>query len=118
MHSLEAGTAVTDREKTLARLGGDEKLLVTLAGFYLEDAPALMTQLGHAFDSGDYVTVVHRAHSLKGLSSTFEAIPFMTCAAEIESMARTEDIQHLGETIRQLEVEFDRLVADLQSLMS
>jgi len=118
MNSLEASIAVTNRAKTLARLGGDEKLLVTLAGFFLEDAPAFMTQLGHAFDSGDFLTIAHRAHSLKGLSSTFEAIPFMTCAAEIEALARAEDLHHLSEAIPQLEIEFDRLVADLQSLMS
>jgi len=118
MFSLRQDTPVTNREISLRRLGGDETLLATLAGFFLEDAPALMIQLNHAHDSGDFAMVAHCAHGLKGLSATFEAVPFMQLAAEIESLARAEDHYHVNEAIPRLQAEFDRLAADLRSLVS
>ena len=48
MIPLVQDLAVTDREISLRRLGGDEKLLAALAGFFLEDAPTLMAQLNVA----------------------------------------------------------------------
>ena len=105
---------VADREVALRRLGGDEKLFATLIDFFLEDAPALMTELGHAYDSGDLESVWRRAHGLKGLSSTFEAVTFMYLAAEVESLARTADLVPLAEAIPQLKTEFDRLVEHLR----
>ena len=65
---------------------------------------------------GDMTTAAIRAHSLKGLSATFEAIPFTLLAAEVESLARAGDQGRLEQTLPQLKIEFDRLVADLQTL--
>jgi HPt (histidine-containing phosphotransfer) domain-containing protein len=108
---------VTDPQISLQRLGGDEKLLATLAQFFLEDAPPLMGQLNEANQSGDMKAVALRAHSLRGLSSTFEAIPFQEIAAEVELSAKTGDMTHLNQTLPQLKVEFDRLIEALQPLV-
>jgi HPt (histidine-containing phosphotransfer) domain-containing protein len=108
--------SVTDREKCLKRLGGDQKLFVTLVGFFLEDAPMLMKQLGDAFHAGDFGAVAHRAHSLKGLSSTFEAIPFMELASEIESLAAVSDHARINAVMPQLDSEFRRLISELEPL--
>jgi len=115
MHSLFQETPVTDREISLKRLGGDVKLLATMATFFLEDAPGLMNDLDAAVQSGDLKLVVLRSHSLKGLSATFEAIPFRQTAAEIETLARAGDEKFL-DLLPQLKFEFDRLVLDLQAL--
>ena len=116
MNLLPQIESVTDREIALRRLGGDVKLLVTLAGFFLEDAPSLMTQLQHAQHLSDLPLVAQLAHSLKGLSSTFEAIPFLLVLRELESIARAEDTLHVEEIMPRLEWEFDRLLADLRGL--
>ena len=118
MISLPTSHIIADREISLRRLGDDEKLLATLVGFFLEDAPVLMTQLGHAYDSCDLEMVAHRAHSLKGLSATFEAVSFMRLAAEIESLARAADQLHLKELLTQLNIEYDRLVSELRRFNS
>jgi len=118
MDSFWQGKLVTNREVALRRLGGSETLLATLAGFFLEDAPVLMKELGDACRSNDLPIVCRRAHSLKGLSATFEAVPFQSLAGEIETMARAGDNSHLNERIRELEVEFDRLVMHLRPMTS
>lgn len=109
---------VTDRDISLQRLGGDEKLLATLAGFFLEDAPLLLAQLEEANQSGDLKIVAHRAHSLKGLSSTFEAIPFQEVAAEVESLARAGNQAHVDQSLSPLKSEFKRLVSALEQMTS
>lgn len=108
---------VIDREASLRRLGGDEKLLATMAGFFLEDAPVLMSQLNSALSARDFEIVTHRAHSLKGLSATFDAIPFKTLAQEIEMLSKAENEPALKERVSELTREFDRLVACLRDLV-
>lgn len=115
MITMPHNRAVADREIALRRLGGDEALLRTLVGFFLEDAPTLVDQLHEAIEAGDWGSVALKAHSLKGLSSTFEAIPFMQVAATMEAQASTADQNQLAETGQQLQMEFDRLIADLKS---
>lgn len=116
MNPLSKSSPVTDREISLRRLGGNEALLMTLAGFFLEDAPGLMAQLDEARHSGHLSLVALRAHSLKGLSSTFEAIPFQEVAAEIESMAKADDQFRVDQLFPQLQIEFERLTMALRSL--
>ena len=65
----------------------------------------------------DASVVALKAHSLKGLSSTFEAIPFMQLAATIESQASVADQVSLVEAIPQLQFEFERLINDLKSVV-
>ena len=118
MISISQSHAVMDREIALRRLGGDETLLKTLIGFFIEDAPTLLSDLQQAVDAGDWSVVALKAHSLKGLSSTFEAIPFMELAASVEAQASAADQIHLIETIPQLQFEFDRLIHDLKSFVA
>ena len=118
MISISQSHAVMDCEIALRRLGGDETLLKTLIGFFIEDGPTLLSELQQAMEAGDWPVVALKAHSLKGLSSTFEAIPFMQLAATVESQATSADQIHLIETIPQLQAEFERLLSELKSFTS
>ncbi|WP_373653841.1 Hpt domain-containing protein [Schlesneria sp. DSM 10557] len=115
MISISQGYATANRQVALKRLAGNEALFKTLIGFFLEDAPSQLAQLQQAMAIADWPTVAMKAHSLKGLSSTFEAIPFMQLAAAVESQAVQENQFQIAETVRQLQSEFHRLVAELQS---
>jgi HPt (histidine-containing phosphotransfer) domain-containing protein len=76
-----------------------------------------MTQLIAADRSGDIGSIEHRAHSLKGLSATFEALTFQQLAGEIESLARSRNNLLLKSKIPELENEFARLVLYLHRMV-
>ncbi|MEK6259957.1 MAG: Hpt domain-containing protein [Planctomycetota bacterium] len=116
MNSQLAQTApITNTEVALRRLGGDTKLFATLARFFLQDAPGLMQQLHDAHRTGAVEVVFQSAHSLKGLAATFEALPFVELAAEVESLARAGDLSVVEGLISPLDFEFRRLVTELQN---
>ena len=117
MASINDSVPVMDRDVSLRRLGGNEQLLASLIGFFLEDAPQLMQQLHDAAQEADAKKLAHRAHSLKGLAATFEAIPFQRLAAEIEAMASDGNTQQATQSIAKLEVEYDRLASQLHDLI-
>lgn len=112
---LEADPVI-NYEIALERLSGDTSMLATLAGFFLEDAPQLMTELHDGFKAGSTDIVFRRAHALKGLSATFEAIPFFRLAEEVESLARSKRESSLPSKIAAMQTEFDRLVLKLRDL--
>lgn len=106
---------VINTEVALRRLGGDTKLFATLAGFFLQDAPTLMQQLHDARRMGTVELIFQSAHSLKGLASTFEALPFVELAVEIESLARAGDLLAIDALMSPLDFEFSRLMTNLQN---
>lgn len=116
MNTLSDGQSPTDREVSLKRLGGDEKLLSTLAKFFLEDAPGLMAQLQDAITARDIDSILRRAHSLRGLSATFEALPFQQVARDLEAIARSPNQEVIEAKWTQLKAEYERLFADVQML--
>jgi two-component system, sensor histidine kinase and response regulator len=115
LNSRTESIPVINRDVALRRLGGDAQLFATVAGFFLQDAEMLMRELHDAHRAADFGTIVHRAHSLKGLASTFEAIPFIETARIIESVARTQDASRLDLMVPRLDHEYHRLIAHLHS---
>jgi len=109
-------TPVTNREIALGRLGGNHAMFATLASFFLQDAPVLMEQLHEACRLKEFDQILHRAHSLKGLAATFEAIPFTELARQMESLARAVDLPSIVNLLPQLDVEYARLVSDLSAV--
>jgi CheY-like chemotaxis protein/HPt (histidine-containing phosphotransfer) domain-containing protein len=72
------------------RLGNDERLLKDMAGFYQEDAPQLLQELQTALAKSDAETSSRAAHSLKGLSSNFEAVAAAKLAQTMEDATRNQ----------------------------
>ncbi|WP_437185923.1 Hpt domain-containing protein [Planctomicrobium sp. SH668] len=77
----------------LDRLGQDEELLRELAIFYLEDSPELLREIESAVLSRDFESITRCAHSLKGLSSNFDAEEAVSTAFEVEKCGRLHDLQ-------------------------
>ena len=103
-------------EVALQRMGGNTTLLATLVAYFLEDAPQLLEQLHDGLRINSLEQVTLSAHSLRGLAATFEATPFVTLAMEIENLGRVGDASRLNELTAQLDIEFARLLAALQTL--
>lgn len=76
---------VINANAALTRMGGDSGLLADVAGFFLEDAPGLLTQLRAAVRDQQGAELAHAAHTLKGLASNFDAVFVQKLAAELES---------------------------------
>jgi HPt (histidine-containing phosphotransfer) domain-containing protein len=112
---MNPAVPVTNPAVALQRLGNDQSLLTALTAYFLEDAPGLMGQLRAANESGSIEEVVQTAHGLKGLAATFEAIPFVQIAADIEAHAKAGDRTAISSLLPPLQREFERLVAVLEA---
>lgn len=58
--------------EALARLSGDEELLVAMATMVADDAPAIVEQLDEQLGRESLTDAASTAHKLKGMCSTFE----------------------------------------------
>jgi CheY-like chemotaxis protein len=110
-----SAAAVVNLGVALARLGNDQQLLRDMAGFYIEDVPQLMGELRSALETSDAELATRSAHSLKGLSSNFEA-PFAVGAAlAVENAARVGDLQKAAAGVEELDNELGRVIQALKA---
>ena len=113
-HALAASPDVLDISCALRRLDGNTNLLKDLALMYLEDVPALFHELKQAIEAQDYEEVTRTAHSISGLSATFEAIPCCTAAKALEASGRHKKTDAIPQQLAQLESEYQRLKKALE----
>jgi len=110
-----SAAAVVNLGMALQRLGNDQQLLRDMAGFYIEDIPQLMGELRSALAAGDVELATRSAHSLKGLSSNFDAPFAIGAATAVENAARSGDLQKAAAGVEQLDLELGRVVQVLKS---
>jgi len=108
----ETPRKLLDRDGSLQRMGGDEKLLKDMAKYFLQDAPELL-QILQQQRVGD--AAERAAHSLRGLSANFGAKPVMEVAAKLEAPCdnpseREELINELHRLVHQLFDELNELI--------
>jgi two-component system, sensor histidine kinase and response regulator len=95
----------------LNRMGGDRALLLDMAGFFLQDAPALLHTIQRN-RIGDEAT--RAAHSLRGLAANFGATSVMQAAAKIEDVTATTEAR--DQAVTELERLLPRLLRELETL--
>jgi two-component system, sensor histidine kinase and response regulator len=110
-----SAAAVVNLGIALARLGNDQQLLRDMAGFYIEDVPQLMGELRSALETGDAELATRSAHSLKGLSSNFEAPFAVSTAMAVENAARSGDLQKAVAGVDELDNELGRVIQALKA---
>jgi two-component system, sensor histidine kinase and response regulator len=110
-----SAAAVVNLGIALARLGNDQQLLRDMAGFYIEDVPQLMGELRSALETGDVELATRSAHSLKGLSSNFEATFAVSAAYAVENAARGNDLQKAAAGVDELDNELGRVIQALKA---
>lgn len=93
----------------MARLDNDAELFREMVQFFREDSPPLLQQIRDGLKEKNPQQVERAAHSLKGLSATFDAHPAVDAARRLEEMARNGDL-HDAPAIEQI---LDREVAQL-----
>jgi HPt (histidine-containing phosphotransfer) domain-containing protein len=85
------------------RVGGDEELLVDIAGVYLTEYPTLLEEIQHAVSSGDAAGLLHAAHTLKGSLATIGAEEAASIALQLEMMGRESRTDGATEALLRLE---------------
>jgi CheY-like chemotaxis protein len=98
-----------DRAAALARLNGHVGLFLDLIRFYHEDGPRLLAQLYSALAEGEAMRARRAAHSLAGLSATFDAGRAVESALLVENLAKEGNLAGATEAFNRLEQEVLRL---------
>jgi signal transduction histidine kinase/CheY-like chemotaxis protein/HPt (histidine-containing phosphotransfer) domain-containing protein len=112
-------TAVLD-PRGLANLresiGQDFSFLSELIHIFLQDSPQHIATLRTAFASGATTDLHRAAHTLKGNSAEFGATAFSNLCRELETMAKSGQLDGAADLITQIEVAYIPLKNTLQRL--
>ncbi|MEQ9409247.1 MAG: PAS domain S-box protein [Fuerstiella sp.] len=96
-------------EIALKRLGGDEEILISLIDCFLEDAPDLLQQLKQQISDAKDGEATRMAHSLKGLSASFDATIVTDTAQQMETFCRNSLLEQARPLLARLEQEVRHL---------
>jgi HPt (histidine-containing phosphotransfer) domain-containing protein len=105
---------ILDIHGTLARFGGDKDLFLEMSSMMLEDAPAVLGDLGRAIDAENAHDVRMRAHSLKGLLLGCGGVRAAHVAQVLENAGESSDLRNAGTHFETLQREFEQLASALQ----
>jgi PAS domain S-box-containing protein len=111
-------SAVWNRAKALAHVGGDGELLRELACLFMVECPDRMADVRAAVEQADAAKLRLAAHTLKGAVGNFAADAAREAAERLETMGRKADLTGASEAVVQLESELERLKPALASLQS
>jgi len=112
--STEQYEAVFNYSASIARLDDDLELFRDMVQFYVEDTPGLLESLYAGLRSGDAAGVERAAHTIKGMSATFDGKRAMAAAVEVEFRAKDGQLADLEPVIDVLDHEVRRLAALLR----
>ncbi len=97
----------------LARLGGDEDLLLELIRLFRQDAHLLVNKVRTGLEGADTESVARAAHNLRGLAANFDAAATVEAALELERLAERGELSVAAKVFSRLLTELDNLLASL-----
>ena len=97
-------------------LGGDKEILNELIDVYLHDAPILLNRIRNAANHGDVPALHMASHSLKANSAEFGAFTLANLCLQLETMAKSGQIENCQALITQIEAAFEPVVWALEAL--
>jgi len=114
-HTSEPELAVWDKEAALKRILGDEDLLNTIVGVFLDETPTRIAELNQAMESGDCEKICYLAHTIKGIAGNLSALHLQKQAALMEAAAKEANMEQvsilmpaLQQAIEQLNQRFEQ----------
>jgi PAS domain S-box-containing protein len=113
-----AGRAVDpDALSAFARELGDGAagVVAEIVETYLQDTPELIRQMREAVRTGDAGVLDRAAHTLKSSSATVGAMTLSSRCRAIEEQARSGRVSDMGDAVRAVEGEFERVRGELES---
>jgi HPt (histidine-containing phosphotransfer) domain-containing protein len=104
-----------DLQATLARFEGDRDFMLEMCRDFREHLPARIDEFNTALRDGDVNRLCRHAHTLKGISLTFEAAFLAELAAEVEELCRRDKLAETTLLVRQIEIEAVRVQGYLRT---
>jgi HPt (histidine-containing phosphotransfer) domain-containing protein len=98
-------------------LGGDAEFLAEIVEAFREDTPPRLAALRVANQTSDIEALVRASHSVKGSSGNFGALRLQGLCLEIEQRGRAGNIDGLDPLIARAEIEYARLMVELERLI-
>ena len=109
-----ASAETIDWDESLCAVGGDRRILETLAQTAIEELPRLLAAIGDAIQRGDAAALRLAAHTLKGSLRCFGNTRAHDDAARLEQMARENDFAEGRPVLSVLEEEIAALLQSLR----
>jgi histidine phosphotransfer protein HptB len=106
--------------KVLAKLreamrGSGIDLVSELIEMFLEDGPEMLAEIRSAYAEGEISQLAIGAHNLKGSVANLGAIYLAEVCKEVETAARAEELEPLGQLLESLCAEYERVIPALQA---
>jgi two-component system, sensor histidine kinase and response regulator len=105
-----------DVDAALERIEGDRELLDEIFRLFIGECPRNMAGIRKAFAERDARLLERLAHGIKGASANIGAGPVSDAAAALEKQAHAGNLEAAGALIDTLQLEADRLLAELDFL--
>ncbi|WP_438483488.1 Hpt domain-containing protein [Oleiharenicola lentus] len=91
----------------------DTGFMKELIDIYLQDTPARIAEVETSLANKDANTLLRAAHTIKGSSANFGARTFVKMALEIESHAKTANLEAAASLVPAFKEEYARVSAAL-----
>jgi CheY-like chemotaxis protein len=114
-HAQVQNEPLIDLAATLRRMGGDKSLVADMARFYLDDSTRLLHEIEAGLNRGDAESTHRAAHSLKGLSSNFDAELVVATAQQLEDLARAGNLRDALSILNRLSRDVEQVRLQLQA---
>ena len=98
--------------------GEDVKMILNLAEEFLTDTEKRLQALENACMRQDANAIREGAHSIKGASLTFGAVPFSQLSKELETMGENGNLENAKEKLEEIQNEFNKMRAKLLRILS
>ncbi len=101
--------AILDGDGTGARCGGDRRRFRDIIGFFLEDAPPLLSELHDQVQRSDAKGVRSTAHALKGLAAGCGGVRAAQAAQRVEHAGEAGELEEIDSLMESMDSEFATL---------
>jgi HPt (histidine-containing phosphotransfer) domain-containing protein len=108
---------VVDLAASLSRLGGDPNLLREIILLFFEDSPELLARVKSCAEAGQAREAERAAHSIKGLTSNFDAKRAAAAAGQLEDLAHAGQLAAVLAALPKLDQELELLRRELKHYM-
>ncbi|MCQ8902689.1 MAG: PAS domain S-box protein [Methanothrix sp.] len=95
---------------------GEPDVVAELGAIFLSNAPSRIASMHQALERNDPDALYRAAHSMKSASASIGAHRLSRMCAEIEALGREEKLDGVGEKLRALDEEFERVRRELESI--